>query len=241
MTKCNYCGKELNDNTILEVGGNVFCNNLCRHSFEKNGSKSGEGAFPGEPEKEKRQTKSKKKEPVIAGAITAAIVAAVVGLLTTGFMQKDFAGLKEFKSPDNSFTVMLPKDVKEEKQAVNTQLGPIEFVSYNAKAKHQEFSIAYSDYPDSFVTATDPQILLDGSRDGALANIQGRLLSETIIDMNGHPGRELRIEGPQKLILKSRLYLVGNRLYQVMAVSKPDHSFDKKIEEVFLSFKIQKY
>lgn len=238
MAKCDYCGKELSDNTVLEVGGKAFCNNLCRHSFEKNGSKPKEGAFPSEPKVEKKQGNSKKTATAV-GAIIAAIVAAVVGQLTTGFMQKDFAGLKEFKSPDNSFMVMLPKDVKEEKQAVNTQLGPIEYVSYSAKAKHQEFTIAYSDYPDSFVTATDPKVLLDGSRDGAVRNIQGTLLSETIIDMNGRPGRELRIEGPQKIILKSRIYLVGKRLYQIMAVSQPDHSFDKKIDEVFSSFKIQ--
>lgn len=237
MAKCNYCGKELSENTLLQIGGSAFCNNLCRHSFEKNGSKAKEGAFPSESKSKKKPANSKKIATAVA-AITAAIVAAVVGQLTTGFMQKDFSGLKEFKSPDNSFTVMLPKDVREEKQAVNTQLGPIEFLSYNAKAKHQQFTIAYSDYPDSFVAATDPKILLDGSRDGAVRNIQGTLLSETIIDLKGHAGRELRIEGPQKIVLKSRIYLVGKRLYQIMAVSEPDHSFDKKIDEVFSSFKI---
>jgi hypothetical protein len=162
----------------------------------ENGSKPKGGAFPSESKSEKTPAKSKKTATAI-GAIIAVITAVVVGQITTGLMQNDFSGLKEFKSPDKSFTVMLPKDVKEEKQAVNTQLGPIEFLSYNAKAKHQEFTIAYSDYPDSFITATDPKIVLDGSRDGAVRNIQGTLLSETIIDLNGHPVRELRIEGPQ--------------------------------------------
>jgi hypothetical protein len=235
--KCNYCGKELSEQTLLQVGTSAFCNNLCRHSFEKNGSKAKEGAFPAGPKSEEKQKNTKKTTATI-GAITAAIVAAVVGQLTTGFMQNDFSGLKQFNSPDNSFTVMLPKAVKEEKQTVNTQIGPIEFLSYNAKAKHQEFGVAYSDYPASYITTTDPVTLLDGSRDGAVRNIQGNLLSETIINIKGHPGRELRIEGPQKMILKSRIYLVGNRLFQIMAISKPDHSFDKKIDEVFNSFKI---
>ena len=88
MTKCNYCGKELTDNTILEVGGNVFCNNLCRQSFEKNGSKSGEGAFPGEPVKEKRQAKSKKKAPLgktnVPFALTEKKVILVDDVLFTG-------------------------------------------------------------------------------------------------------------------------------------------------------------
>lgn len=238
MAKCDYCGKELSANTVLEDDGKAFCSNLCRHSFGSTVCKHKEEAFPSESKVEKKQTNTKKTATTI-GAITTAIIAAFVGQLTTGFMQKDFTGLKEFKSPDNSFIVMLPKDVKEEKQSINTQLGPIELVSYYAKAKHQEFTIAYSDYPDSFITARDPNVLLDGSRDGAVKNIQGTLLSETIIDMNGHPGRELRIEGPQKIIMKSRIYLVGKRLYQIMTISKPDHSFDKKIEEVLSSFKIE--
>jgi len=39
-----------------------------------------------------------KKTVTIIGAIITAVVAAVVGELTTGFMQKDFSDLKEFKS-----------------------------------------------------------------------------------------------------------------------------------------------
>lgn len=237
MAKCDFCGKELSEITLFQSGDKIFCNNLCRHSYEKNGNKSKEGSFPEEFRLVKNPSTSKKTVTII-GAIITAVVAAVVGELTTGFMQKDFSELKEFKSPDNSFTIMLPKDIKEEKQTVNTQLGPIEYLSYNAKAKYQEFVVAYSDYPDSLVAVSDPKTSLDGARDGAVRNIQGTLLSETIIDMNGYPGRELRIEGPQKIILISRIYLVEKRLYQIMAVSKPDHSFDKKINEVLNSFKI---
>jgi hypothetical protein len=238
MAKCNYCGKDLSEDTLLRDGGNAFCNNLCRHSFEKDGSKPKKGAFPDESKAQKKPVNSKKAAATI-GAITAAIVATVVGQLTTGFMQKDFSGLKEFSSPDNSFTIMLPKNVKEEKQTVNTQVGPIECLFYNAKAKYLDFTIACSEYPDSFVANKDPKILLDGSRDGAIRNIQGTLLTETFIDINGHPGRDLRIEGPQKAIIESRIYLVGKRLYQIMAISQPGHSFDKKIDEVFKSFKIR--
>jgi hypothetical protein len=153
-------------------------------------------------------------------------------------MQKDITVLKEFKSPDNSFSVMLPKGVKYNKQTVKTNVGSIDFISYNAKSKHQDFTVAFSDYPDSYISSTDPQWLLEESRDGAIGTIKGKLLKETFIYMNRHPGRELQIESPQKLILKSRIYLVGNRFYQIMAVHKPEYTLDKEIDEVFSSFKI---
>ena len=223
MAKCSYCGRESSETTILHAGDKSFCNDACRSSFEKNG-----GTI----------AKKSKKTSTAVGAITAAVVAVVVGQLTTGFLHRDFAGLKEFNAPDKSFTVMLPKDVQNQKQTVNTQLGPIEVYLFSAKAKHQEFTVVYSDYPDSYIAATDPKAILDGSRDGAVRNIQGQLLGETLIEMKGHPGRELKIEGPQKMIIKTRIYLVKNRLYQVMAVSNPDHAYDKKITEVFESFKV---
>jgi hypothetical protein len=237
MAKCSYCGKDRLDDSMLKDGNNIFCDNLCRHSFDKNGGNPKKGI-------EMAQTpvasvkKSQKNTALTVGAIVSAIVAALVGQFTTNFMQLDFSKLTQYKSPDNSFSVMLPKKVDKQNQTINTQLGPINAYMFNAKLKYQEFTIAYSEYPDSFVKVTDPKTLLDGSRDGAVRNIQGQLLSETLIDIDGNPGRELRIEGPQKMVLKSRMYLVKNRLYQIMVVSKPDHAFDKKIDEVFNSFKI---
>ncbi|MGA2506930.1 MAG: hypothetical protein ABSF80_05580 [Chitinispirillaceae bacterium] len=234
MARCSYCGREVPGNPVLRGGEKPFCDTSCRYSFETNGGKAKEGAFPAGSATGATSKKSKITATMI-GAITAAVV---VGQLTTGFMQRDFAGLKEFTAPDKSFTVMLPGDVQELKQAVNTKLGPIETCFYTAKAKHQDFTVAYSDFPDSFIAAADPRAMLDGSRDGAVRDIQGKLLGETFIDMKGNPGRELKIEGPQKTIMKSRIYLVKKRMYQIMAVSNSDHAYDKKITEVFGSFRI---
>jgi hypothetical protein len=236
MSTCSYCGKNLSENSLLQDGNNKFCDNFCRRSFDVNGGRPKTGSGINQPAAKTR--KSLNKSAATVAAVVSAVVAIVVAQLTTGFMQKDFSKLSEYKSPDHSFIVMLPGNVVEQEQTINTPLGPIKMCMYSAKSKHQEFTVAYSDYPDSFINATDPTVLLDGSRDGAVRNIQGQLLSETLIKLQGHPGRELSIEGPQKIILKSRIYLVKRRLFQVMAISKPGHAFDKKIEDVFDSFTI---
>jgi hypothetical protein len=222
MGKCEYCGKEVSGNIVFQAGEKIFCNNLCQLSFEKTA----------------KTTKSTKKISVLIGAITVAIIAIIVGHLTTGFLQGDFENLTKYSAPDKSFTLMLPKNVEETKQVVNTPLGPINIYFFEAKAKHHVFTVAFSDYPPSFIETNDTKTLLDGSRDGAVRNIQGQLLSETFIDFKGHSGRELRILGPQKIILKMRIYLVGNRLYQIMTVAEPDYVYDKIINTVFDSFKI---
>jgi hypothetical protein len=174
----------------------------------------------------------------IFGMLVAALIATFVGQYTKGYFQKN-AAFKEFLSPDKSFSALLPQGPRESSKKINTPIGSIRTFAYNAKSKHHEFSIAYCDYPDSFVAATDPKQILAGAADGAVHNIQGKLLGETSIDMNGIPGTELKIETPQKMVLKSRIYFAGKRLFQIMAIGKPDHAFDKELTEVFDSFKIK--
>jgi hypothetical protein len=49
-----------------------------------------------------------------------------------------------------------------------------------------------------------------------LAGGKAKLLSETQISLEGHPGRELKVEFPDGIAI-ARLYVVGNRIYQVIA------------------------
>ena len=238
MSTCSYCGKLLSENSSIEDGSNKFCDTMCRSSFEANGGRPKNGIETAPAAAAAKTGKPRNKTTTIVSAVVAAVAAVVAAQLTTGVLQKDFSKLTEFKSPDHSFVIMLPENVKAQEQTVNTQLGPIKMYMYNAKSKHQHFTVAQSDYPGSFVNSTDPKTILDGSRDGSVRNIQGQLLSETLIELQGHPGRELKIEGPNKIVIKSRIYLVKNRMFQIMALSKPDHSFDKKIQDVFDSFKI---
>jgi hypothetical protein len=83
--------------------------------------------------------------------------------------------------------------------------------------------VAYSDYPAEIIEQTDPQALLDSSRDGAVNNLGGTLVSEEVIDLAGNPGRSLVISAnanqEQTATINSRIYLVENRLYQVLVVS----------------------
>ncbi|HEX3020720.1 MAG TPA: hypothetical protein VHP36_10480 [Chitinispirillaceae bacterium] len=238
MAKCDYCGKELSENTIFEAGANVFCNIICRNSFENNGNMPKQDALSNIIEAEKHSLNSKKTTATIVAIVTA-LVAAFAGQLKNDMIGRDFSNFKEFSSPDSSFTVMLPKDVKEQKQTANSQLGPMGLLSYIARVKHHEFSITYTDYPDSFITTADSKEFLDDAVEDAVRIVQGTLLSEGIVNLNGHPGREMRIEGPQKIIVESKIYLVGNRLYQIMAISEPGHSFDKEVYKMFSSFKIK--
>jgi hypothetical protein len=85
----------------------------------------------------------------------------------------------------------------------------------SVSVKQTAFSVVLSDYPLDHVQRVGSASLLDGARDGAVANTQGKLLSELIIGIAGNPGRELKISAAGgKGTGRAKLVLVGNRLYQ---------------------------
>ncbi len=173
------------------------------------------------------------------------VVAVFTVFLLGGFgaaAQVQETGWKEFQSKEGGFSVLLPGAPVEEKQAVQTELGPIEVRTFTFGLKENvgAYVVSFNDYPVELVKQSDPQKMLDGARDGAVRTVKGRLLSEKKITLDGAPGRELRIEAPGTLVIQSRIYLVKNRLYQILAVTQKEKAADAEITKFRDSFKLVK-
>jgi hypothetical protein len=130
--------------------------------------------------------------------------------------------LEAFTSDPGGFAISTPVTLEASQQSVNTEAGSIEIQTYVAEDREAVYVVAYSDYPPDLVAQNDPATLLDGSRDGAVSNVGGTLISEDTIDLKGNPGRSLIIdtqtETREEATVYARLYLVENRLYQVVVV-----------------------
>ncbi len=128
-----------------------------------------------------------------------------------------------FTSDSGQFEIAAPAPFEETQQSVETPVGPVEIYTFTAETENTAYVVAYSDYPTEIIEQTDPQALLDSSRDGAVNNLGGTLISEEVIDLEGNPGRSLVISAnanqEQAATINSRIYLVDNRLYQVLVVS----------------------
>lgn len=144
---------------------------------------------------------------------------------------------EEFTSTEGAFSVLMPKKPSRETQTVDTSLGPIEIQFFSAELADTVYMVAYSDYPAAFVAQSNPVVILDGARDGAVANVKGKLVSEHVIFIGGNTGRELRIEIPDaKMTAVSRIFLVNNRLYQVMALMPAERFSSDEITTYLDSF-----
>jgi hypothetical protein len=156
------------------------------------------------------------------------LVLALVTILLVGCGSTSW---KTFTSDEGGFSVSLPGTPTQDSQAVNTAIGNIMMYTFMIELSESAYMVAYSDYPDSLVNQTPADILLSGARDGAVGNVQGRLVNETYLSLQGHPGRELLIEtAGAEAFARVRIFLVGNRMYQVMALTTSQS--DSQTEEI---------
>lgn len=164
-------------------------------------------------------------------------VAMALCLLTVGALA---AGQwKQFSSDQGKFSVYLPGEPKEQSQTVSTPVGPLTLHMYLVEqGVGTAYVAAYADYDEKLVQLTSKETLLDGARDGQVKSVRGKLVSEKRIFLSGHPGRELKIQVTDKLYLRSRLYLVENRLYQVLVVTHKGAIDGPDANRVLGSFKL---
>lgn len=143
-----------------------------------------------------------------------------------------------FKSGVGKFSVMTPLELKESTRPVATQGGNVDLHMFLGDAGSVSYMVAFADYPPELLNA-DPQIILEGSRDGIVKNINGAITGDVEIDISGNPGREFVMDGNvsnQDVTAKARIALVASRLYEVMVLSAKGSANMAEVNSFLTSF-----
>jgi hypothetical protein len=135
-----------------------------------------------------------------------------------------------FSSEKHGFRTEFPASPKSDTMKVPTALGELEMQVFILEQGTRAYMISVS---DNLPTAEplDVANVLDGARDGAVSNIQGRLVSEKQQTVDQLPARRLEISaGPPEspLRVEAIVILRDRKLYQALMVapagepSRPD-------------------
>jgi hypothetical protein len=189
-----------------------------------------------------------------------------------GAAQDDLpAGWKVYSSKDGYFTVSMPGEPKTKKQNVTTSVaGTLKVVVVIAEGRHYSyFVVSYSDFPLAKLGMGFEDKRLEQACLGAEDKSKGKIREKKSIKLNGrcprheveklahaagigvlasiqfggeYPGREIVLEKDGAIIAKMRIYLVENRLYQIMVLGEgPIFSAKEKDVGIFLnSFRLNK-
>ena len=150
-------------------------------------------------------------------------------------------GLVEFKSEEGKFSIRLPGKPEHEIVEVGT-----------AKGKQHQFAVdlgrgaylvSYQDNPN-LQDSTPKQIAaaLEVGRDRLKETFRGELLETKSVTLDkNHPGLDSRWTIPDAMgEARCRFYMVGTRLYQIMAIGVPEFANSDEATRVIESFKLLK-
>lgn len=140
-------------------------------------------------------------------------------------------------------SVSLPGKPIKWTQPVGTSAGTFDMHLIGVESGGESFLVCYTEFPSSIAHAlsqTDVQLLLDIGRDGGLRNVDGELIEEHELKLNGHPGREILASVPsQKAVFRARIYWAKPVLYQVIYVrprsKKPSEAGQKFLDSLSIA------
>jgi hypothetical protein len=126
----------------------------------------------------------------------------------------------------DQFTVSMPGTPIKNEQSEPSPAGPIPIHLYTVTQGYEGFIAGYSEYPEIVFSSGNNEALLNGARDRAINNVNGKVTNERSITLAGYPGREITGNAPsQNISFTVRLYIVKPRMYMLMytqyGVDKP--------------------
>lgn len=110
-------------------------------------------------------------------------------------------------------------------------------VAYGLEVGSLALAVVYNDYAAAKVEQQKPDALLNAARDAMLVEGRGKkskLLGEGKVAQSGIEGREFRAVTTAGMLLRVRMFLVKQRMYQLI-VAMPSKS-EKGLEKQTLKF-----
>ena len=143
--------------------------------------------------------------------------------------QTDTSGWITLAPEGAGFSVLFPGDANETVDKKNS----FTLHSFNVTVGRATYVASYSDYLPGKL---DPAVALIANRDKFLKSLQATLVTSREITIDGHTGIEFTGETPAANV-KSQLFLIGNRMYQMVTFVFRDVDETRNVNRFFDSFK----
>lgn len=143
---------------------------------------------------------------------------------------------------DGGFAVLMRGQPEYARQQLDTPAGKMSAHLYSSDRPDAYYAVGYSDYPLALVLAGSPGQIFAGVRDTWVKRVQGKLSGNSPLKLAGkYPGLRFTAVGTFKdaeTFVEGRLYLVDQRLYQVIAMGRKSELSQGVVNRFLDSFKL---
>lgn len=150
---------------------------------------------------------------------------------------------RELAVSDAGFRVLMRGEAHYVRQDLDTPAGKMSAHLYSSDRPDSYFAVGYSDYPLALIVGARPEQVFAGVRDTWVRRIEGKLISsDRELSLAGkYPGMEFIAEGKTKgadTFVQARLYLVEQRLFQVIAMGRKNEVPQGTVNRYLNSFEL---
>jgi len=152
---------------------------------------------------------------------------------------------KEFISVDGKFRVMMPGEMVEKINEIETDIGTLFYYTYlyqSAKedAENLVYKISYVDYPEHTIHSDSTDFVEDffhSTIETSIQSVRGNLRYADDIEMDNYPGRLWRVDyNKGAATIKTKAFMVGRRYYQIQVIGRREKSLNLVQDKFFESF-----
>ncbi len=176
--------------------------------------------------------------------VSAGRLALVAGVLILPGCGSKASKLEFYAHEPGNFRALVADKPRQSTQTLPSPAGQLSMTSIESvDADQVRRLVVYTDFPRPIVEASDPNFLLDGGIKRMSGNGQWIVQNQTSIDLDSHPGREVRFTvNPTSVSGKgagrARIYLIGSRLYQAIVVGPESKVSEEELDHFVKSFEL---
>lgn len=147
-------------------------------------------------------------------------------------------GWREYDSPNGGYAAEFPGTPTIKTQGVPTPLGEISTNITVVETRDWAYSVIHADMP-AIVETAPPKAVLEGAKQG-IGGKGIKITKSQEMTLFGKPALELFGQDDQNRRMRVRLFLVKNRMYQIIIAAGSDNLLtDADAERFFASFKLK--
>ncbi len=143
------------------------------------------------------------------------------------------------KSDEGKFTAEMPAEPAFEKLNEKTSSGPYVRYQWLTDQGSKAWIVTYNDYTAGTITKTGLEQAYKNAVQGGVQGVNGELRSENVVTQSGISGREALISMVGPLVMRQRIFIIGDRLYQNIYVGPPGSENDTEVNVFFASFRVE--
>jgi hypothetical protein len=158
-------------------------------------------------------------------------VALLVSATCSALLFAQTPALKQYVYSDDGFVIAAPTEPKFDTSTQTTALGTVQMHGYTVDLGNDSGFVVYA---ADFKRSTG--ISVQGGKEGFLANLKARVITEKTITLAGQPGIEFEWENPE-YHGRAQMFFVGGILFQLLSIAPINRPVPPVVDGIFRSFR----